>query len=214
MKDKLGTGAQLLRENIGFLLLLLGMFMSRSSIADWYHVPTGSMQPTIVEGDRILVDKLAYDAKVPFTNLVLRSLNEPQYGDIVVFEHPGNGERLVKRLIGKPGDLIAMRDNQLLINGEPIVTSNGFAHRELNTGPFRHAVQFNYGSTPLSSFQPVTVPEGHYFMLGDNRNNSADSRVFGFVPRHLIQGRATSVIFSWQPDDFGFRENRFFEKLN
>ena len=92
----------------------------KSAIADWNIVPTGSMKPTILEGDRIFVNKLAYDLKIPYTTLHITEWGDPQRGDIVVFFSPPDGKRLVKRVIGIPGDSIAMRNNQLIINGEKI----------------------------------------------------------------------------------------------
>src|SRR4249920_2590657 len=101
------------------LILALVMFSIRSSLADWNDVPTGSMRPTIVEGDRVLVNKLAYDLKVPFTTLHLAEWGNPERGDIAVFYSPHDGKRLVKRVIGLPGDIIELRENQLLLNGDP-----------------------------------------------------------------------------------------------
>src|SRR5436190_3083131 len=108
------------REIRPLLILALILFSMRSSLADWNVVPTGSMQPTILVGDRVLVNKLAYDLKVPFTTWHLAEWSNPQRGDIVVFYSPKDGTRLVKRVIGLPGDTIESRNDQLLINGEPV----------------------------------------------------------------------------------------------
>src|SRR5471032_1979047 len=103
-------------------LLILGLivFSIRSSLADWNDVPTGSMKPTILEGDRVFVNKLAYDLKVPFTTWHLAEWANPQRGDIVVFYSPKDGTRLVKRAVGLPGDVIELRNEQLIINGAPV----------------------------------------------------------------------------------------------
>src|SRR5215510_3748124 len=101
------------------VILALVLFAIRSSLADWNDVPTGSMKPTIVEGDRVYVNKLAYDLKVPFTTWHLAQWGDPQRGDVVVFFSPHDGKRLVKRVIGLPGDTIELRNNVLLLNGQP-----------------------------------------------------------------------------------------------
>src|SRR5580765_3137659 len=102
------------------LILAVILFAVRSSLADWNDVPSGSMRPTILEGDRILVNKLAYDLKVPFTTWHIAEWSNPQRGDIAVFYSPHDGKRLVKRVIGLPGDTIELRDSALVINGEPV----------------------------------------------------------------------------------------------
>src|SRR3954453_8779531 len=102
------------------LIMVLVLFAFRSAIADWNDVPTGSMKPTIIEGDRIFINKLAYDLKVPFTTWHLAQWSNPKRGDIVVFYSPHDEKRLVKRVVGLPGDLIEMKDEKLIINGEPV----------------------------------------------------------------------------------------------
>ena len=102
------------------LVLAFVMFSIRSSLADWNDVPTGSMKPTILEGDRVFVNKLAYDLKVPFTTWHMAQWSNPQRGDIVVFFSPKEGQRLVKRVIGLPGDTVELRNEQLIINGQPV----------------------------------------------------------------------------------------------
>ena len=210
------------REWKGLVIFLLLMVCFRSAIADWNVVPSGSMKPTIVEGDRIFVNKLAYDLKVPFSRISLARWNDPVRGDVVVFYSPADGERLVKRVIGLPGDTIALRDNRLWINGEaleyarpdPAVGEESPNHVYLieNLAAEAHPVLIGmkYGSS-LRSFGPVTVPPGRYFMLGDNRDNSADSRVFGFVDRKLIVGRTRLVVLSLNAGNYYLpRSDRFF----
>lgn len=199
------------------VLLVAGLILPfRSVIADWNVVPTGSMKPTIIEGDRILVDKLAYDLRVPFTLARVARWGDPQRGDIVVLSAPDTGIRLVKRVVGLPGDRIAMRDGFLIVNDQPLVygpvgkqayaaldpleqASHDFALEQL--GDARHPVM-KWRSATHQPFGPITVPAGQYFVMGDNRDNSRDSRFFGFVNRKQIVGRATRVLVSLDPDNY------------
>ena len=200
----------------------------QSFLADWNDVPTGSMQPTILIGDRIFVNKLAYDLKIPFTTFHLAKWSNPERGDIVVFFSPEDGKRLVKRVIGMPGDTITMRDNRLFINGisveynklQPGMISQFDSELKNNHIFFteqliekNHAVMFSPSRPSLDSFGPVTIPKGKYFMMGDNRDNSADSRFFGFVDRNLIVGKATAVVISKNESFLHPRWSRFFHVL-
>lgn len=201
----------------------------KSAVADWNIVPTGSMKPTILEGDRIFVNKLAYDLKIPYTTLHIAEWGDPQRGDIVVFYSPADGRRLVKRVVGMPGDSIAMRNNQLIINGEKIkyepinylktndpslrgnANQYGFVENLCDT---RHPVMIMPQRPSLRSFGPVTIPKGKYFMMGDNRDNSADSRYFGFVERSRIVGQATAIVISLDINNsHSPRWERFFTDL-
>jgi len=213
------------------LLLALVLATSiRSAIADWNIVPTGSMKPTILEGDRIFVNKLAYDLKVPYTTWHLASWSDPQRGDIVVFFSPSDGTRLVKRVIGLPGDVIFMDNNRLFINGEavryeavdpgsigqiaPGQRSSYFFFNENMDGE-KHSVMFAPSRLSRRSFGSIIVPQGRYFLMGDNRDESADSRYFGFVERGRIVGQATAIVMSLKPDEHHLpRWQRFFKKLS
>lgn len=193
------------------LVILLVTTALRSALADWNDVPTGSMKPSILEGDRVWVNKLAYDLKVPFTTWHLAEWGDPARGEVVVFFSPANGMRMVKRVIGLPGDTVELRDNRLFLNGRAVdytaldtATVNAipagqqprhaFAREQLPEHP--HPVMATPALPAQRSFGPVTVPAGHYFMLGDNRDNSLDSRYFGAVPREKIVGRSTAVVLS------------------
>jgi signal peptidase I len=211
------------------LVVALVLFAIRSSLADWNDVPTGSMKPTILEGDRVYVNKLAYDLKLPFSTWHIAQWANPQRGDIVVFYSPHDGKRLVKRVIGLPGDTLELRNNRLILNGQPVayqaldpelfadVASDGPARQffaaEALPGQ-SHRVAAIPGIQARRNFGPFQVPEGSYFMMGDNRDNSFDSRYWGPVPRSRILGRATSVVLSldrehyWRP-----RWHRFFTSL-
>jgi signal peptidase I len=211
------------------LILTLVLFSLRSSLADWNDVPTGSMKPTILEGDRVFVNKLAYDLKVPFTTLHLAEWSDPRRGDIVVFFSPHDGQRLVKRVVGLPGDTLELRNNHLLLNGQPVNyqpireellrhlspgerAGRSFALEQLPGRP--HAVAGNRAVFARRSLEPYRVPEGHYFMMGDNRDDSFDSRYYGPVKREKIVGRATAVALSFDKEHFWRpRWQRFFSSL-
>jgi signal peptidase I len=216
---------KVLREIRIFVLMILIVSSLRSALADWNDVPTGSMKPTIQEGDRVVVNKLAYDLKVPFTTIDIVKWDDPERGDIVVLFSPVDGTRLVKRVVAIPGDKVEMRDNQLFVNGRIAKQSPiGMGSTE-DVGPVNIVDEDLYGHnhkvmlTPeipaVRSFGPVTVPEGNYFVLGDNRDNSNDSRFIGFIERRRIVGRAVAVAFSLDRSRwFVPRMDRFFEGLS
>jgi len=207
--------------------LVIGVLIAtsfKSSIADWNVVPTGSMNPTIIEGDRIFVNKLAYDLKFPLTTWHIAQWGNPQRGDIVVFYSPKDNTRLVKRVVGLPGDRISMKNDALFINGKPLNYDD--TTLSPHAGPSdRYSIEENLAGrihpiiiTPsypaMRSFTSVTVPAGKYFMMGDNRDNSADSRYFGFVARDRIVGKATAVVISLNYNkNYMPRWKRFFTKL-
>jgi signal peptidase I len=214
-----------LRSNRGFLLFLACFALFRTAVADWNPVPSGSMRPTVLEGDVLLVNRLAYDLKVPLTDVGIASLGEPRRGDIVTFESPRDGTRLVKRIVGLPGDTIAMRKDLLYVNGVAARYSDPALVREPPDEPgggtairmtesiagSRHRIQYLPDASSMKDFGPVVVPAGSYFMLGDNRDNSADSRYIGPVARRLLIGRVNRLVASadilgdWMPrlDRFG-----------
>lgn len=203
------------RNNKSLFVFLFLMVLFRSAVADWNRVPSGSMLPTIREGDCILVDKMAYDLRVPLTHIRLAHLADPHRGDIVTIDSSAARELLVKRIVALPGDSVALADNVLYVNGVRA------AYRPLGAAPMRdapstpgiylveqlgdsrHVVRWSPAApSPRSSFGPVIVPAGEYFMLGDNRDNSADSRYFGFFPRSEVTGRTRRVAYSLDPEHF------------
>ena len=206
----MGRISSSIRNNLGFLAFLLCFGLVRTAIADYNPVPSGSMHPTILEGDVVLVNRLAYSLKVPLTDVVLARLGEPKRGDIVTFSSPRDGVRLIKRVIGLPGDLIAMGDRQLIINGRPVdYAALGPAVERLadgrqlpalslseELGDRSHPVQWLPGHANAADFGPLRIPADHYLMLGDNRDNSADSRFIGLVPRERLIGRAEGILVS------------------
>lgn len=212
-----------------FLFVAIFVTGFRSSVADWNDVPTGSMKPSILEGDRIFVNKLAYDLKVPYTTYPLAHWGDPQRGDIVVFYSPADGRRLVKRVVGLPGDNVAMFQGHLLINRKP-VDYGPLDNETIDQIPPEQQEQYQFASETIDGqkhpvmitpgrkadrmLRPFTVPENSYFLMGDNRDNSADSRVFGPVPRRLIVGRASTVVVSLDTADYFLpRWDRFFRPL-
>lgn len=209
------------KENRSLVYFIALMIVFRSSLADWNTVPTGSMNPTIIEGDRILVNKLAYDLKLPLSHFRVLSWNDPERGDIIVFDSRIENTRLVKRITGLPGDVIAMYNNQLYINGNLAQYSKhdtlGAYQRATELLPgHSHAMQIA-AMTPSSagSFNPVTVPPGQFLVLGDNRDNSKDSRYIGFIPRGEIIGRASYVVLSFNYDNYYLpRKHRFLHRLD
>lgn len=231
MKNSLSKNLKKIWRGWGYsiFIALIVATSFKSAIADWNVVPTGSMKPTIVEGDRIFVNKLAYDLKVPYTTWHIAEWGVPQRGEIVVFYSPADGKRLVKRVVGIPGDSVAMQNNQLIINGKKVKyeptnhlniksqsltrASNQYSFIE-NLSGTRHPVMITPQLPSLRSFGRVSVPEGKYFMMGDNRDNSADSRYFGFVERSQVVGQATAIVVSLDINNkYQPRWERFFTKL-
>jgi signal peptidase I len=199
-----------------FAFVFVAVAPLKSAVVDWNWVPTGSMKPTILEGDLVLVNKLAYDLKVPFTTVRLSRWGDPARSDIVVFFSPRDGSRLVKRVIGLPGDTVELRNEVLYVNGaaeryspwdsrpflgevsedgNPVVAVEHLAGRD-------HYVMALPGRAAMRSFGPRAVPQGEYFMMGDSRDNSLDSRFFGTVPRDRIVGRAVAVVVSLDTSRF------------
>jgi signal peptidase I len=206
------------RNNKGFLAFLVMFGVFRTAVADWNPIPSASMHPNLLEGDVVLVNRMAFDLKVPLTDLVLAHMGEPARGDIVTFHSPQGGTLLIKRLVALPGDTVEMRNERLYINGrganyrvveESMDSVGGSALRAVQldesiSGRPRH-IQLLPEMNAARNFGPVTVPAGQYMMLGDNRDNSADSRYIGLVPRKNLIGRAERVLVSadyqgnWMP---------------
>lgn len=202
------TIKNLIKSNLGLITLILTITVFRSAVADYYTIPSGSMEPSLEVGDRVGVTKMAYDIRVPFTMKKIMRLNEPERGDVVVFESDAAENRLIKRVIGLPGDIIAMKGERLYINGKAVEYKievsdvHGTLATEYLPGK-AHFVKYAKNSNMRgSSFNPVVVPEDKYLVLGDNRRQSADSRVYGFVPRSEIIGRADKVLFSLDYDNY------------
>jgi signal peptidase I len=217
-----------LQNNRGFLIFLLCFGFVRTAVADWNPVPSGSMRPTILEGDVVFVNRLAYDFKLPLTEVTLARLAEPQRGDVVTFFSPQDGARLIKRVVGLPGDVVEVRDGVVVINGSPArYTSPALVREPIAAGSEvpavraveeidgqTHRVQYLQAGAPWRSFGPLKVPADNYFMLGDNRDYSLDSRFIGAVPRSKLIGRAERTLVSADITGSGMpRLNRTWARL-
>ena len=216
-----------LRANKGFVafLLLFGLF--RTAVADWNPIPSASMRPGLLEGDVVFVNRLAFNVKVPLTDVVLAHTGEPQRGDVVTFSSPADGVRLIKRVLALPGDVVEMRNEKLIINGQAALyeaageVMENLGGRQVlaqrldeTIGDKHQRIQVLPSVMARRDFGPITIPADQFMMLGDNRDNSADSRYIGLVPRKLLIGRAVRVLVSadiegdWMP-----RGERFGKKL-
>lgn len=223
-QDKPSRKKKILRELKILFFLTLGVFAFRSSFFEPFRIPSGSMIPTLMIGDFILVNKFSYGIKVPFSNLALLGINwdpiylfgmdDPQRGDVIVFKYPEDPSiNYVKRVIGLPGETLEIRDKVVYINDKPLLSKEisgkeimedmddrfkryNFKFYQNQTGETSHVTQVNPGNIFQRHYGPVEIPPGHFFAMGDNRDFSEDSRSWGFVPKKNIKGKAILVWFS------------------
>ena len=174
-----------LREYLSFALMVVGLFAARSSLADHYLVPSGSMERTLLPGDRVVVDKQAYGLRLPFTLIKLGQGVAPARGDVVVFDSPADGTRLIKRIVAVGGDVVEVRGGRALVNGRPEDRAA--------------QVDLRFGGGP--DVAPTQIPAGKVLVLGDSRGNSNDGRFFGLVPERELYARAVRVYYR---SDAGF----------
>lgn len=208
-------------DNRQFFLLLTCIVFFKSAIADLSSISGASMLPTLLDGDKVWVNKLAYDVKIPFTEISLAEVSDPDRGDIVIIDSNRAGKRLVKRIVGVPGDTIYMQNNTLVINGVPanyeVLSRDAesiIIQEELPGGAHQARLSSRYVNRSSRSYGPTVVPADQYFVLGDNRDNSADSRIYSFVPRGEIIGRSSSVVFSLDShNNYMPRGERFLAEL-
>lgn len=183
--------------DIALIVLLLA---ARSSLADHYHVPSGSMEFTLMPGDRVVVDKTAYGIEFPFLDFDLVEGTPPRPGEIAIFDSPENGQRLIKRIVATGGDRVALRGGRLYLNGRP-TACNVSAESECFGD---RVARLNLEHGPGPDIAPFTVPPGNVLVVGDHRGNSRDSRYFGLVNSSELYGRAVAVYyrrghgFDWQ----------------
>jgi signal peptidase I len=186
------TARRLLREVTSVLVAAAVALVTRSSLADHYVVPTGSMLPTVQLEDHVVVDKLAYGLHVPLLHAYLTRFAGPARGDVVVLDAPDTSEVLLKRVVAVPGDTVRVRDGALEVNGRPIpiADSHGVPYEAL--GAQAHPLDLSSGGGP--DLGPMTLPRDRYLVLGDNRGNSRDGRYFGLIGRDAILGRVKGVL--------------------
>jgi signal peptidase I len=172
-----------------FIALILALVI-RAFLAQAFSIPSGSMQPTLLIGDYLLVNKFSYGIRNPFTNKVMIPIGQPQRGDIAVFIFPQDPTKdYIKRIIGLPGDQIQIINKKVYVNGKLFEVPQAVFDDNLNI-PGSEVKRDNFG--------PVTVPPKSYFAMGDNRDHSYDSRFWGFVPMDDLRGKAMIIYFSWQ----------------
>jgi len=165
------------------IAILLALFI-RAFVVQAFKIPSGSMEPTLLVGDHILVNKFIYGVKLPYLQTTVIPISNPERGDIIVFIYPEDKSKdFIKRVIGTPGDRLQMQDKKILINGRPFDDKYGYYDER--------------AGNPSRSFGPIVVPKDHYFVMGDNRDHSMDSRFWGFVPSEAIKGKAFIIYWSW-----------------
>lgn len=201
---------RLFKNNVGFIMFLIGLAFFRTAVADWNRVPSGSMEPTLYDGDWLVVNKIHYGPSLPFANKRLFDYGGPERGDVVTFVPPHTTQLYVKRVVGIPGDHISFAGREIFVNGEKLTStkvpsdSNSDINLEYLDGA-SHFIQYGEEGNLPKINGAFTVPDDNYFVLGDHRNNSADSRYWGFVESDKIMGKVTHVAFSTSRDRFAER---------
>ena len=170
------------------IAIILALFI-RTFVIQAFKIPSGSMEPTLRIGDHLLVNKFIYGIKLPVWRRTIVPVTTPERGDVIVFIYPvDQGKDFIKRIIGLPGERIEFLDQQLLVNGQPVEDPFGYYSEKKSTA-----------ENPDSGGRswPVLIPEGHYFVMGDNRDHSYDSRFWGPVSSELVKGKAFIIYWSW-----------------
>jgi signal peptidase I len=200
IKEKKKKGV--LRENVeAIIFALILALIIRAFVVQAYKIPSGSMLDTLLIGDHILVNKFIYGVRMPFTNKTIIPVSKPERGDIVVFKAPVDPPKdFIKRVIGLPGDKIEIRNKKLYINNKRYMDEPYTKYED----PKIYKGFLN----PRDNFGPITVPQNSYFMMGDNRDNSTDSRFLGSIEYERLKGEAFIIYWSWKNDGFGVRWKR------
>ena len=186
---------KLFRDWLPSLLLFSLLLVARSTLADHYHVPTGSMEHLVQPGDHVLVNKAAYGLRIPFTKQVFALGDTPQRGEIVVFDSPEDGVRLIKRVVAVGGDQVAIRGGRVILNNSLLIEPG-----QENFERFGHRVaQLNLERGGGPDMASIIVPKGQLLVLGDFRGNSHDGRFFGTIPTQEVYGRAAAIV--WRRND-------------
>ena len=189
------------RENVEAIVIaiILALFI-RTFVVQAFKIPSGSMQPTLQIGDHILVNKFIYGVKVPYIGKTIIPFSKPDHGDIIVFRYPEDPDKdFIKRVVGVPGDRVEIKNKTVYVNNVPLENDVG-VHRDsrMLSGQVNHR----------DNLAAVKVPADSYFVMGDNRDNSYDSRFWGFVAERSIKGKAFIIYWSWDSDNFGVRWGR------
>lgn len=190
-----------LRENIEAIIIavILALFI-RTFIVQAFKIPSGSMLPTLQIGDHILVNKFIYGVKLPYLNTNLIPVREPVRDAIIVFRYPEEPDKdFIKRVIAVPGDVLEIRNKKVFVNHEPVEQPYA-VYTDTHVMPANVNARDNLG--------PITIPPDSYFVMGDNRDNSYDSRFWGFVDASEVRGKAFIIYWSWDSNHFGVRWNR------
>jgi signal peptidase I len=181
------------------IAILIALFI-RTFVVQAFKIPSGSMKPTLQIGDHLLVNKFTYGIKLPFIRKTLVSIDDPKRGDIVVFIYPEDRSKdFIKRVVGVAGDTIEIRNKKISLNGSPYDDGHGV---------YADNLLFPSSIQPRDNFGPVTVPAGHIFVMGDNRDQSYDSRFWGFVELKDVLGKAFIIYWSWDKDKKDIRWSR------
>jgi signal peptidase I len=190
-----------LRENVEAILIaiVIALFI-RTFVVQAFKIPSGSMKPTLQIGDHILVSKFSYGVKIPYISKTILPVSDPQRGDIVVFKFPVDPRKdFIKRVIGVAGDVVEIHDKAIYINGKRL---------NHDVGVYSDPRTIAGNLKPRDNFGPITVPKGALFVMGDNRDESFDSRFWGYVPVRDVSGKAVIIYWSWDSDDMKVRWNR------
>ena len=203
--------------------VVLVVLLIRSFVAEPFKIPSGSMLPTLRVGDFILVNKFEYGLRVPLVGWFITDWTDPERGDVIVFQYPRDPSvDYIKRVVAVPGDRLALRNHTLYVNGQPVprelqgtftfTTNNGRQERaerfQEELGSHNYSVLYSQTSSGRTVPRPVRVPEGEYFVMGDNRDNSNDSRYWGTVPEANILGEAFLIWWSWSWENGSLRWSR------
>ncbi|MDH3693968.1 MAG: signal peptidase I [Gammaproteobacteria bacterium] len=191
-----------IKNNLSILFVIFGILFFRTAVADWSYVPSGSMEPTLYEGDYVWIDKTYYGPSIPLLNFRLGSFGKPDRGDIVTFVPPHTDDLFVKRVIGTPGDKIRFQGPNIFINDEKLDLRLSSKSKlpiigQETIDKVEHLIQLSGNIHLPRNNETIVVPDSRYFVMGDHRNNSADSRYWGFVEEDQIMGKVTHVAVSF-----------------
>lgn len=199
-KQQVSVGSEYKKKSIvreyaeSIIIAVLLALVIRTYLVQAFKIPSGSMEDTLAIGDHLLVNKFIYGTKIPFTKTSVVKIRDPRQGDVIVFEYPEDPSKdFIKRVVGTPGDVVEGKDKKVFVNGKPFENPHE-VHKEKEIIP----KQMN----PRDTFGPVTVPSNSYFVMGDNRDRSYDSRFWGFVSRDKIKGLAFIKYWSWDREKF------------